>query len=51
MGVAGGVAMGLQEPSEAVDTCLEEDEGQEGDGCEHCPPHPGVDGDTKHGGL
>ena len=38
-------------PREAVSTSLEQNQGQEGDGGEYTPPHPGIDGDTKHGSL
>lgn len=41
----------LQVFGEAVGSCLEEDECREGHSGEHPPPHPGVDGDTKHGSL
>lgn len=37
--------------SEAVDSCLEEDEEAEGDGRKNGPPEPGVHRDTKHGSL
>ena len=43
--------MALQIDSEAIDSCLEEDEGSEGDTSENDPPHPQVDGDAKDGSL
>ena len=46
-----GSGRSLEVPSKVVDSSLEEDEGQEGNGGEDSPPHPGVDRNSKHGSL